>query len=100
MLNTVITICAMWGLAFLVKDSDGPWGIMNWMRRKLIQNKYCGVFFYKLLDCYFCTGWWAGLAIYFLTQESYKFKWAVCWGLTGGAVCLIMDAILTRLHRE
>jgi hypothetical protein len=96
----IVSILAIYGLAFFVKESDGPWGIMNWIRRQLLSNKYVGVFFFKLLDCYFCTGCWAGLAVYLLSAEHIKLTEAVVWVLAGGASSLILDAVLTRLHRQ
>jgi hypothetical protein len=100
MLETFIAVFSIFGLAFAVKETEGPWGLMSWIRNQLIKNKYVGVFFYKLLSCFYCTGFWAGLGIYFLTQEAYKLTWALCWGLAGGAICVILDALLSRLYRE
>lgn len=99
-METVIAILAIYGLIFAVKETDGPWGMMNWIRRQLFSTKYLGVFFFNLITCPYCCGCWAGLAIYFLTQESYKWNWATCWFLAGGVVGLIIDGILSQLHRQ
>lgn len=99
-METIITLVAIFGLAFLVKDSDGPWGVMSWLRNKLIDNKYVGPFFYKLFDCYFCTGCHCGWIVYLLSHESYKIQSFILWTLAGGAISLILDTIMTRLHRE
>jgi len=98
-MNIIIQMCAIFGIAFLIKESDGPWGIMAWLRNKLVSNKYVGVFFYKLLDCWFCTGNWAAWAIYLLTEQSYKLNIIFVWGLAGGSICLILSEILSRLQR-
>lgn len=99
MLNTIIIILAIFGLAFLIKDSSGPWGIMSWIRNKLINNKFVGVFFFKLFDCYFCVGAYAGLIIYLLTQKNYQVNFIICWVLAGGIISLMLDALLTKLHK-
>lgn len=99
-MEILIIIFSIWGLAFFIKESDGPWGIMNWFRRVLVANKYVGVFFHKLLECYFCVGTWCGVAIYLLTTECIKLSWLPVWGLAGGAICLILEAIHERLLRQ
>lgn len=100
MLETIITVCAIYGLAFLLKESDGPWGIIAWARDKVFRLPYVGVFFFKLLDCYFCLGFHCGWIVYLLSQETWKIQFFILWGLAGGAICLIIDTILSRLHRE
>ena len=99
-MNAVILVCAIFGLAFAIKQTDGPWNLVSRWRNWMMRVPFVGVQFYKLLDCYYCTGFWAGLAVYFLSEESYKLGWALCWGLAGGTICLIIDGALTFLHRE
>jgi len=96
-MNLVISILAIFGLAFLIKESDGPWGIMSWMRNKLMANKYVGVFFYKLLSCYFCVGFHCGWIVYLLQADSYKIQFFILWGLAGAAVSLILDGVVAKL---
>ena len=98
--NLIIAILAIFGLAFTLKETDGPWSIVGIWRNWMMRIPFVGVQFFKLLDCYFCLGCQCGLAIYFLTEESYKLRWAICWGLAGGTISLIIDGVLTRLHRE
>lgn len=99
-MNLVISIFAIYGLAFLIKESDGPWGVIAWLRNRLIRTKWVGVFFYKLLNCYFCVGCHCGWIVYLLSAESYKWQFFILWALAGGTACLILDAIHTRLLRE
>lgn len=99
-MENLIAILAIFGLAFLIKDSDGPWGIMNLMRRTLMQNKHVGVFFYKLFECYFCVGCHCGWIVYLLSQDTWSPQFFVLWTLAGGVVGLMLNAALTRLHRE
>ena len=99
-MEIIIAILAIFGLQFLITQSDGPFGVIAPARNWLMRNKFVGVFFYKLLSCPACSGWWVGLAIYFLTQEPYKLNWAICWGLFGSGTCVMLNAVLERLHRE
>lgn len=99
-MNIIILILAIYGLAFVVKQADGPWSLIGKWRNWMMRLPLIGVQFYKLLDCYYCTSFWTGLGIYFLSQESYKLSWALCWGLAGGTIGLILDGVIAFLHRE
>jgi len=98
MLDCIITICAIFGLAFLLKESDGPWGVVAWLRNKLMKNEHVGVFFYKLLGCYFCLGFHCGWIAYLLHEPSFTIQFFILWGLAGGIISLIFDALLSKLR--
>lgn len=93
----IIYLFAIYGLAFFIKDSDGPWGVMAWLRNRLIRNKCVGVFFFKLLSCYMCVGTHAGWIIYLLTAKEWHLNLLIAWAFAGGAISLILDAILGKL---
>jgi len=95
-----LLVCAIFGLAFAIKQTDGPWDIITKWRNLMMRLPLVGPQFYKLLDCFYCTGFWSGLVIYFLTQESYKLGWAICWGLAGGTICLVVDGVISKLHQQ
>ncbi|MGE3320515.1 MAG: hypothetical protein AB7I18_14590 [Candidatus Berkiella sp.] len=99
-MELLILIFAIFGLAFLIKESDGPWGCMAWVRSWLMKNKYVGVFFYKLLDCYFCVGFHCGWMVYLLHAEHYSIQFFILWGLAGAAISLILDAALSKLQQS
>lgn len=99
MLHAIIIVCSIFSLAFLIKEADGPGGIVAWFRNLLLQNKYVGVFFYKLLSCYFCTGMYSGAAIYLLSQFPFQWNLLFLWSLAGGGICLIMDGLMNKLHQ-
>jgi len=69
--NIFIYLLASFGLSFLIKENDGPFNIIGRLRNLLMTNKYIGVFFYKLLSCWFCLGCWTGAFIYFLIYRYY-----------------------------
>lgn len=95
---SLLAILCIFGLAFLVKESDGPFDLISKARFALMQNKYLGVFFYKLLDCYFCVGFHAGWIIYLLLERHYHFNLLICWGLAGGTSSLILDKVIDKLR--
>jgi hypothetical protein len=99
-MEILIAIFAIYGLAFFIKESDGPWGIMAWLRNHLVKNKYVGVFFFKLLECYFCVGCHCGWIIYLLTATAYTWQFFIIYALAGGAISLILEAIHSRLLRQ
>jgi hypothetical protein len=100
MIESIIIIFAIYGFAFLVKDSDGPFDIIHKVRLILIQNKYVGVFFFKLFECYFCIGCHCGWIVYLLSQKTYSWQFFILWTVAGGAISLILNAILSRLYRD
>lgn len=97
-MTILIPILAIFGLAFLIKESSGPFDIMDWLRNTLMRNKHVGVFFYKLFSCYFCVGCHCGWLVYLLSAESYSWQFFVLWTLAGGVISLTLDALLTRLR--
>jgi hypothetical protein len=100
MIEVIVTLFAIYGLAFLLKDSAGPFDIMDWIRRHLFQLPKVGPFFFKLFDCYFCLGCHCGWIVYLLSHESYNFQFFILWTLAGGAISLILNGVIERLHRE
>ena len=94
-MNALIAFLAVFGLAFLMKESDGPFGVVNWARSALMRNKYVGVFFFKLFDCYFCVGCHCGWIVYLLSQDSYTWQFFTLWTLAGGVISLILNKFLT-----
>ncbi len=98
----IIYILAIFSIAFFIKEMDGPFGIMNWIRNKLISSRHCGVFFYKLLNCFYCSGCWSALIVYLIhiNYHQWKLNDSAIWFFSGGATCLIISAILNKLSEE
>jgi hypothetical protein len=99
-MNIIILILSIYGLTFIIRQSDGPWDLISRWRNWMMRLPIVGVQFYKLLDCPVCTGWWSGLCVYLLSEESYKLSWVFLWGLAGSSVGLILDRVLAFLDRE
>ncbi|CAB4196919.1 hypothetical protein UFOVP1290_439 [uncultured Caudovirales phage] len=102
MLNTIIIVFSIFSLSFLIKESDGPWGLMAWFRNKLISNKYVGVFFYNLLSCYFCLGMHSGYIIYLIGNSfhTWTINNFILWSLAGGGISFIINIIIGYLTKE
>lgn len=94
----IFAALAIYGLSFLLKDSDGPFDIMNKVRRYLFANKYVGTFFFKLFDCYFCLGCHCGWIVYLLSAKEYSVQFFILWTLAGGVISLIMRGLLAKLQ--
>ena len=93
----LIAIFAIFGLAFAIKQTDGPWDIMARWRNWMMRIPFIGVQFYKLLDCYFCLGCWSGMIVYLLYVNHFMI---VLWFLAGGTICLVVDGVISRLHQQ
>lgn len=100
MLEAIIIVCAIYGLAFFIKETSGPFDIMDRLRNTLMRNQYVGVFFFKLLSCYYCIGCWCGGIVYLLSAETFKWQFLILWTLAGGAISLIFNEIRGWLLRE
>jgi hypothetical protein len=99
-MEILVCLLSIFGLAFLIKESDGPFDLMLKMRSYLMRNQYVGVFFYKLFSCYMCVGTHCGWIIYLLYCKNYSLNLFIIWALAGGATSLILDKLLSRLYSQ
>lgn len=88
-----IYLLAIYGLAFALKEIEGPFGVLSKFRNLLFTNKFVGVFFYKLFDCYLCLGFWCGMIIHVISGGKIQINLLFIWGLAGGSFCYIMNVI-------
>lgn len=91
-MKAFIIIAAFYGATFALKESDIASGFRAWLIRR-------GVFFYHMLECWFCTGFWTGLIVYMLGNpiQEWNVSWAILWGLAGASVSYIGNIIVDRL---
>lgn len=99
-MNIVLLLLATYSLAFILKEKDGPFGIINWLRRRLFNLPVVGAFFIQLFECPLCLGFWCSVVLYLLTVQPIKITDLLVCGLAGGTFCLILNAILLRLYRD
>jgi hypothetical protein len=100
MSSLIISFLAICGLMFLIKTADGPFRLIMHLRNLLMRIPFCGVFFYELFSCSYCTGCWAAAAIFFLTQQTFNIGFFVVWVLAGAATSLIFQGLIDWLHHE
>jgi len=95
-MNEVMAVLAIFSLTFLFKESNGPWGMMSYLRNYLFSNKYVGIFFYQLFDCYFCLGCHAGYLIYLLYHpiSQWQLNHFILWFLAGGAISYLLSRVI------
>jgi hypothetical protein len=92
-MHTIITLISFYSLTWIVKESsllDRP---RNWLARH-------STFIGRMLLCYACTGFWAGLIIYFLANTTFSWRELLLYGLAGSAVSYIGDIIVQRITRD
>jgi hypothetical protein len=92
LLDALIVLFSFYGLTWTIKESEIFSVPRNWLISK-------SVFAFKLLDCYFCTGFWCGIAVYLLHEPAWNLKFLFLWGLASASVSFIVDALVTRLWR-
>lgn len=95
-MDIIFCLLAIYGLTYLIRQSDGPFGIIAWARNILMRNKYFGVLFYKLFSCPFCTGIWSGAIIYLIYNLKINHHLMI-WSLAGGAFCLFLEIVINKL---
>lgn len=93
-MDVLIYAFAIVGLAFILKETDGPWGLVALARNKLLANKHVGAWFYKLLDCYVCLGFQCGWIVYLLSAEPFRVQFILLWGLAGAGIGLTLSMLL------
>ena len=101
-MENILYLFAIYGLAFFIKDSDGPFGIMSWFRNKLMTNSWCGFFFYKFFSCYFCVGTHAGYIMYLLATpyKLYNLHNLIIWSFAGAAFSLLIHIISEKINHQ
>lgn len=95
MLNTILTIFAMYSITFAIKETsllDKP---RNFLARK-------SVFFYKLFSCSYCTGFHAGYIAYsiFNPINALNIRDMLLWSFSSAAISLIFEGIVNKLYKE
>lgn len=91
-------LLATYALVFLITQTEGPFGIISFIRNILMRNSIVGVFFYKLFECPFCLGFWCSILVYFLHESVWQWNLVLFWGLTGAISSLILDSVITKLN--
>lgn len=86
-----IYIFATFSLSFFLKELDGPFDFMSKLRGSLLRNKYVGVLFYKIFNCFYCLNFYSSFIIYFL-MFGFQIKLMICHALA----CAILGLFLSK----
>ena len=89
----VVAILAVLGLSLLIRNADGPFDLFQKTRILLLQNKYVGAFFYKLLSCPLCIGFHCGWVIYLLIMVGFSIGQFLLWCFAGSAIVFIGEKL-------
>lgn len=98
-MELLVKIFAICGLLYTIKEIDGPWGVVAWLRNALMRLPFLGVFFYKLFSCSFCLGFHVGWVIYIIAEDVPKLNFLILWGLAGAAISIIFSGVLGQLYK-
>jgi hypothetical protein len=98
--SILINILAIITLSYTFRNLDGPFGLFNFIRNKLLTNSYVGVFFYQLLNCAWCFGFHCGYVIYLLQTHSFSIREFILWGLAGSAISALFEIIYNSHSNE
>jgi hypothetical protein len=87
--QTIVWLLACFGLTFLLCDAAITAVPRTWLVMRF-------GFFRKLLACYFCTGFWASLALAVgLIREP---LWLVLYGFAGASFSYALNVVLVALE--
>jgi hypothetical protein len=87
---SLLYLASMLGAAFILKEAE----ILSVPRNWLMQRS---VFFAKLMMCYWCVGFWAGIAIDLLHAPSLDIGQWIVWGCAGSAAAGLGSALVEQL---
>lgn len=89
-MNIIIILLAFFGATFALKETS----LLNRPRSFLISLH---PFFYNLLECYFCTGFWGGIFIYFCHFSIFSFREMIIYGLASAALSFLLNLLVDKL---
>jgi hypothetical protein len=92
-MSILLTIFSFYGLTWIIKEGS----IFDRPRNFLARHS---PFIGQMLMCYACTGFWTGLAIYFLANRHFDWRELILYGLAGSAVSYVGDIVVQRLMKE
>ena len=91
-MTIILTLLVFYSISFAIKET----GLLNRPRIWIIGLH---PFFYELLSCWYCTGFWAGLLTYLLFFEVFHWREFLIYGLAGAVWSLIMNSLMDKLNK-
>lgn len=89
----IFELLAIYAISYIFRNLDGPFDILNYIRRELLDNKYIGVFVYKLISCPWCVGFHSGYLVYLLSFIHFNIFEMIVYGFAGSAITYFGDEI-------
>jgi hypothetical protein len=89
---TVIMILAIYGIAYTLRNINGPFNVIGIARNKLISMH---VFFYELLMCPWCVGTHIGWIVYLIGCDHFSIGRMTLWAFAGAVVVPLMDELFS-----
>ena len=80
-MSIVSDLLATFGLLLLVRQMNGPWGIIARWRNALMRIPIIGKQFYDALECPYCSGCYCAVVIYCFSFYCGKLGSAFCFVL-------------------
>ena len=74
---------AVWRVTHLLNVEDGPWDVLERMRRRLGPGMLRSLF-----DCFYCLSLWVALAVVFAFGETWQTRLLLCPALSAAAILL------------
>jgi hypothetical protein len=98
--NGLIYLLAVYGATFALVDAKLLQRPRDWLTVR-------SEFFYQLLSCAFCTGFWVGLAMncwsFRAMFDDSTFEWveqSILGAFSGAAFCYVVDTLMKRLESQ
>lgn len=82
---------AVWRVTHLLNVEDGPWEVLERMRRRLGQGMLRSLF-----DCFYCLSLWVAFALVFAFGETWQMR-ALLWPALSAAA-ILLERITSREH--
>ena len=75
----VLSVLAIWRLTHLLAKEDGPWEVLEWLRR-IVPG--------QLFSCFYCLSVWMSIPFVWFIGGSALEKFVTWWALSGAALLL------------
>ncbi len=85
----LLAALAVWRITHLLHTEDGPWEVLERMRRRLGRGMLRSLF-----DCFYCLSLWVALAFVFAFGENWQIRLLLWPALSAAAI--LLDRITNR----
>lgn len=100
-METLLTLFCIAGLAFAVKELEGPFGLLSKLRNLLSRLPLIGTTIFHLLSCNFCLGLWCSAAVYLVTNpfNTPNFSDFMVWTFGGAMFNSVFSKFVENLNK-